>query len=76
MAWTIWWDTERRPGTGRWNVASALTEAGALDRAQHFVKLGCIVYTIRNPDGAVYMDEAQLGVRFAVKPPAAPARRE
>jgi hypothetical protein len=43
VAWSIWWDTERRPGTGRWNVASAQTEAGALDRAQHFVRLGCIV---------------------------------
>jgi hypothetical protein len=75
LAWSIWWDTERRPGTGRWNVASAQTEAGALDRAQHFVKLGCIVYAIRNPDGAVYMDEAQLATRFAGKAPAA-SRRE
>lgn len=73
MAWTIWWDTERRPGVERWNSATALTEAGALDRAQHFVKLGCVVYAIRNPDGAVYMDEAQIRARFSQKPkPAAP----
>jgi len=78
VAWTIWWDTERRPGTGRWNVASAQTEAGALDRAHHFARLGCIVYAIRNPDGAVYMDEAQLGARFGgkTKTSAADSRRE
>jgi hypothetical protein len=71
VAWTIWWDTERRPGGERWNVATALTEAGALDRAHHFVKLGCVVFAIRNPDGVVYMDEAQVGARFNRK--AAPA---
>jgi hypothetical protein len=76
VAWSIWWDTERRPGTGRWNVASAQTEAGALDRAQHFVRLGCIVYAIRTPDGAVYMDEAQVGARFSAKAPAVDSRRD
>lgn len=64
MAWTIWWDTDRRPGAGRWNTAIAQTEAGALDRAQHFARLGFFVYAIRNPDGAVYMDEGQIATRF------------
>jgi hypothetical protein len=76
MAWTIWWDTERRPGEGRWNVASALTEAGALDRAHHFVKLGCVVHAIRNPDGIIYMDEPQVEARFGAKPHPASSRRE
>lgn len=67
MAWAIWWDTERRPGAARWNVASAQTEAGALDRAQHFLRLGCVVHAIRNPDGAIYMDEAQISARFGAK---------
>ena len=74
MAWTIWWDTERRPGAARWNMASAATEAGALDRAQHFVKLGCVVHAIKNPDGAVYMDEAQIGTRFGGKAPTGDSR--
>ena len=67
MAWDIWWDTERRTEVARWNVASAQTEAGALDRAQHFLRLGCIVHAIRNPDGAIYMDEAQISARFGAK---------
>lgn len=60
MGWTIWWDTQRRPGTGRWNTAAAPTEAGAVERALHFLKLGFFVHAIRNPDGSVFMDEAQI----------------
>jgi hypothetical protein len=69
LAWTILWDTERRLGMGRSNTAVAQTEAGALDRAQHFLKLGCVVYAIRNPEGAVYMDEAKIAARFGGKDP-------
>jgi len=62
MAWTILWQT--LPVTERWNTANAETEAGALDRAKHFLKLGFPVYAIRTADGAVYMDEEQLAARF------------
>jgi hypothetical protein len=67
LTWAIWWDTERRTEVARWNVASAQTEAGALDRAQHFLRLGCVVHAIRDPDGAIYMDEAQISTRFGAK---------
>jgi hypothetical protein len=60
MSWTIWWDTQRRPEAGRWNTAIAQTEASAVERAQHFLKLGFVVYAIRNPDGTVFMDEGQI----------------
>ena len=64
MEWTIWWDTKRQPADRRWSTAVAQTELGALERAAHFLRLGFIVYAIRNPDGEVVMDEAQLTERF------------
>jgi hypothetical protein len=71
MSWTIWWDTQRRPGTGRWNTAIAQTEASAVERSLHFLKLGFFVHAIRNPDGTVLMDEAQINARFGT--PVTPA---
>jgi hypothetical protein len=64
MAWTIWWDTRNHPEITGWNTAVALTEGGALDMAGHFLKLKFFVFTIRRPDGTVYMDEAQIDARF------------
>jgi hypothetical protein len=71
MAWTILWQT--MPVTERWNTANAETEAGALDRAKHFLKLGFPVYAIRAADGSLYMDEEQLSARFGA-PRGAPDR--
>jgi hypothetical protein len=65
MSWTIWWDTQRRPGSGEWNTAIAATEAGAVERAQRFLKLGFVVYAIRNAEGAVFMDEGQISARLS-----------
>jgi hypothetical protein len=61
--WTIWWDTQKR--TERWSRAVAQTEAGALDRTQHFIKLGFFVYAIRDPSGALYLGEEDIATRFA-----------
>lgn len=76
LAWTILWDTEGRSEAGRWNTAIAQTEAEALDRAEHFLKLGFIVCEIRNPAGAVYMDEAHIVARFGGRTSAVNSRYE
>ncbi len=63
MGWAIWWDTQRRPGTSRWNTAIAQSEAEAVERSMHFLKLGFVVHAIRRPDGTIFMDEGQLSAR-------------
>jgi hypothetical protein len=63
MPWTIWWNTQ--VGATEWNTAIASTEAGALDMAQHFLKLKFAVFAIRHPDGTIYMDEEQIAARFS-----------
>ena len=64
MSWTIWWDLRRRSGTAGRIRAIEETEAEALQRAQRFLKLGFVVYEIRDPSGAMFMDEAQIRQRF------------
>ncbi len=64
MNWTIWWDMHRRPGKEGWNRAMEKTEEEALQRAERFLKLGFVVYEIRSPGGAIFMDEAQIRQRF------------
>ena len=62
--WTIWWDTHRRAGTEGWSRAIEPTQDEALQRAERFLKLGFVVYAIRDPSGAILMDEAQIAERF------------
>jgi hypothetical protein len=64
LLWSILWDTRDGSDTTEWNVAHAEAEAGALERAEHFLKLGFPVYAIRSPTGAVFMDQEQLIARF------------
>ena len=66
MSWTIWWDMHRRPGKEGRNRAMEKTEGAAMQRAQRFLKLGFVVYEIRAPDGAVFMDEAQIARSFGM----------
>jgi hypothetical protein len=66
MSWTISWDLHRRPGTGRESTASEPTEREALQRAKRFLQLGFVVYGVRNPAGAIVMDEQQLTAHFAL----------
>jgi hypothetical protein len=64
LLWSILWDTREGSDTTQWNVAHAEAEAGALERAEHFLKLGFPVYAIRSPTGSVFMDKEQLTERF------------
>lgn len=64
MRWTILWHTREGCAADAWNIAHADTEAGACDRARHFLKLGFPVYAIRSAAGSVFMDRAQLVERF------------
>jgi hypothetical protein len=64
LSWTVHWQIAGSPATEVWNRASAETEAGALDRAKHFIALGFPVHAITDRSGAVYMDEAQIAARF------------
>jgi hypothetical protein len=59
---------QRRPGTERWSQATETTQEGALERAERFLKLGFVVYAIRDPKGDIFMDEARLTERFGGSP--------
>lgn len=68
--WTIVWDTQRRPGVEGRSIAREKLENAALDRARHMLRMGFVVYEIRQPSGAVYLDgealRERLGERVAV----------
>jgi hypothetical protein len=64
LTWTIWWDMHRHSAKEGWSRAMEETEAQAVERAQRFLKLGFVVYEIRNPEGALFMDEAQIARRL------------
>ena len=64
LDWTIWWDMHRRDDPAQWSRAAEKTEAEALERVRRFLKLGFVVYQIRDDKGAVFMDEAQITQRF------------
>src|SRR5579859_1873892 len=57
--WAVLWDTRSRP-EGEWSTAGAPSEATALERAAHFLKLGFAVHAIRDPSGAVVMDATAI----------------
>jgi hypothetical protein len=72
--WTVLWDTTAR-ADGHWSMVHAPSEAAALDRAAHFVKLGFVVHAIENPSGIVVMDADDIARRFGPirgAPPPAP----
>jgi hypothetical protein len=68
LSWTISWDMHRHPGASRSSTAREQTEAAALERAERFLKLGFVVYDIKNPSGVIVMDEAQIAARFGRGP--------
>jgi hypothetical protein len=41
----------------------------ALQRAKRFLKLGFVVYAIKDPNGATFMDEVQIADHFAPREP-------
>lgn len=65
--WIVLWDTTARP-EGQWSTVRTQSEAAALERAGHFVKLGFIVHAIKDPSGQVVMDAAAIAGRFAPTP--------
>lgn len=66
--WTIIWDTKRRAETDGRNTAVEKFETAALDRAKHLLRMGFVVYEIREPQGSVYLEEAEINRRFAPQP--------
>jgi hypothetical protein len=76
LSWTIWWDMHRRAGSQGRSRAMEGSEAEALQRAQRFLKLGFVVYAIRDPAGALFMDEAQIAHRFAAPEHLDPVERQ
>lgn len=65
--WSIVWDIERKPGLDARNTALEKFEAGALARAQHILRMGFIVYEIRQPSGSVFLDESEIRQRFGLE---------
>ena len=62
--WSIIWDVARKAGVEHRNTALEKHETGALDRARHMLRMGFIVYEIREPSGSVFLEEAGLRERF------------
>lgn len=57
--WVIFWDT-RRPESGNWSEAVEKSEAGAIERAKHLLRLGFIVFQITGPADSVFMTEDEI----------------
>lgn len=66
--WTVIWDTKRKPGTDGRNSATEKFENTALDRARHMLRLGFVVYEIRQPSGLVFLEEAGIRLRLGLQP--------
>jgi hypothetical protein len=62
--WTIVWDTQRRPGGEGRSIAREKLQSGALDRARHILRMGFVVYEIREPSGALFLDGDALHQRL------------
>ena len=71
--WTVIWDTSRHAEA--FNKAHHMTEAAAIDCAKQFLRLGFIVYSIKDASGIETMDEAAISKHFKPAPlPERPAR--
>jgi hypothetical protein len=66
--WSVVWDIERRPGVEGRNTALEKLEHAALDRARHILRMGFIVYEIREPSGSVFLEEAGVRERLGLQP--------
>jgi len=65
--WVIYWET-RRPESGNWSEAVEKSEAAAIERARHLMKLGFIVFQITGPAGGVFMAEDEIAQRLRPAP--------
>jgi hypothetical protein len=61
--WIISWET-RRPESGNWSEAVEKSQAGAIERAKHLLRLGFIVFQITGPAGGVFMTEEEITQRL------------
>jgi hypothetical protein len=68
--WRIVWDTKRRPEIETRNVAVEKLKSAALDRARHMLRMGFVVYEIREPSGALFLDEAAIQEQLGASAPA------
>ena len=66
--WVVIWDTARKSGIGGRNTAVEKSEEAALDRARHMLRLGFVVYEIRDPGGAAFLAEAEIRARLGLAP--------
>jgi hypothetical protein len=66
--WSVIWDTQRRLDEGSRNTALEKFEASALSFARHMLKMGFIVYEIRNPSGSVFLEELGIKERLGLQP--------
>ena len=71
--WTVSWDTQRHGDA--FNKAHHMNEDAAIDCAKRFLRLGFIVYSIKDASGIETMDEATINKHFKPAPlPEKPAR--
>jgi hypothetical protein len=70
--WRIIWDTTRRPDTEARSTAVEKQENAALDRARHMLRMGFVVYEIREPSGALFLDESSILARLSEIFPSVP----
>ena len=68
--WHIIWDTTRRPESDGRNTATEKSKSAALDRARHLLRMGFIVYEIREPSGSLVLDEAAIHEQLDANAPA------
>lgn len=68
--WHIVWDTARRPESDGRNTAAEKSKSAALDRARHMLRMGFVVYEIREPSGSLCLDEAAIREQLAALTPA------
>jgi hypothetical protein len=68
--WRIIWDTARQPESAGRNTAAEKSKSAALDRARHMLRMGFVVYEIREPSGSLSLDEAAIQEQLAAIAPA------
>jgi len=68
--WRIIWDTTRRPEIEARNTAVEKLKSAALDRARHMLRMGFVVYEIREPSGSLFLDEAAICEQLGASAPA------
>ncbi len=69
--WAIFWDTQRKVSSDGRNRAEEKNQRAALERARHLLRMGFVVYEIRDPADALFLDEPRIRQHFGLGPVAA-----